>query len=121
MSTNSVFMGFHTVNVMSQIAESVTQAREPFVGMPVTKNYYTDRRAATVIKVSGNSITVKENEVQVIDYYAGEYVVLPNEVTGGEQVFTKRKNGRWVAKGQGMVKGLGITLGIHDHYIDPNF
>lgn len=113
-------MSNHTQNVFSQMAENATQSMIPYVGMPVTKNYFTDRRAATVISIKGNAITVQENDVQVIDYYEGKYVVLP-KLIGGNQVFTKRKNGRWVALGQPQKTGLGLSLDIHDHWIDPNF
>ena len=101
--------------------ESGTQSQEPYIGMPVTKNYYTDRHAATIVSVNGQSITVRDNEVQVLDYEAGKYAVLPQLLEGSDRVFTKRKNGRWVAKGQPANKGLGLSLGIEDHYIDPTF
>jgi hypothetical protein len=114
-------MSRHTSNVMSQIAEDVTQCNAPYIGMPVTINYYTDRRAATVVRViNEKEIAIQDNKTKTIDYYAGTYEVLP-DLEGAEQVFTKRKNGRWVAVGQCLRKGLGISLGMHDHWIDPNF
>jgi hypothetical protein len=94
---NTVNMNQHTVNVMSQIMESGTHGVEPKIGMPVTLNYYTDHRAATILSVNlkRTRIIVQDNKVECIDYYAGKYKVLP-ELEGREMVFTKRKNGRWV-------------------------
>ena len=115
-------MSHHTVSLVSQITESGTQHRTPEVGMPVTLNYYSDRQAATVTEVvSPKKIRVRNNRVKCIDHYAGDYQVFPNEFEGGEQVFTKRKNGRWVLEGDGANKGLGLSLGVHDHYVDPTF
>lgn len=116
----SIGMNHHTVSVFSQMQESGTQNQTPYVGMPVTLNYYTDRRAATVTEVDGKTIKVRFNKVETIDYYAGEYKVLP-EMEGGELIFTKRKNGRWVKQGDSAQKGLGLSLGIHAHYVDPHF
>jgi len=121
MSIQSVNMNYHTINVFSQIQESGTQNVVPIVGMPVTLNYYTDRYAGTITQViNDKTIIIKNNKTETIDYYAGEYKVLP-ELQGNEQIFTKRKNGRWVRKGDNQSKGLGLSLGIHAHYIDPNF
>lgn len=121
MTTIHLNMNRHTVNVMSQLAEDATQKVEPAVGMPVTINYYTDRHAATIVRVPcKNKIIVLCNQVITLDYYAGKYAVQP-ETEGAERIFTKRKNGRWVAVGHDMHKGQGLSLGMHDHYIDPNF
>ncbi len=114
-------MGKHTANVFSQMAEDATQSVVPTVGMPVTQNYYTDRISATVTRViDEKTIAVRDNKVKCLDYYKGEYEVL-SVLEGEETIFVKRKNGRWVKKGENLWKGLGITLGSHRHWIDPSF
>jgi anionic cell wall polymer biosynthesis LytR-Cps2A-Psr (LCP) family protein len=106
---------------MSSIQEESTMAANPEVNMPVTINYYSDRRAATITKIiDAKKIEVRFNEVVCMDYYKSEYDVLPN-LMGGELIFTKRKNGRWVVDGQPAKNGTGLSLGIHDHFIDPSF
>mgnify|MGYP001611052755 CR=1 FL=1 len=119
---STVNMNHHTTNVISQIMESRTQGLEPKVGMPVTMNHYTDRTAATIIEVNPKKtkVIVVENKVQCIDYYAGKYEVLP-ELEGIPMAFTKRTNGRWVREGEPAGKGLGLTLGVHRHWVDPSF
>lgn len=120
MEIQSVSMCHHTQNVFSQMEESGTQSREPFLGMAVTINYFSDRLAATIVGIKGKSVSIRHNKVTTLDYYAGKYEI-HEELEGGEQTFTKRKNGRWVAEGQNLKNGLGISLGLHDHWIDPNF
>lgn len=121
MQVQILNMGQHTVNVMSQIAESGTQNRPVYEGQPVTLNYYTDRRAGTITKVlNEKTIQVQMNVVKCMDYYAGQYEVLP-ELEAGIMVFTRRKNGRWVKDKESLHKGLGLSIGVHDHYIDPSF
>lgn len=111
----------HTHNLISQIMEGGTQENTPIVGTPVTMNYYTDRYAATVVRVENDkTVFIMANKVKCLDYYGGQYEVLP-EFEGAERKFTKRKNGRWVEDGQNLHKGLGISIGIHRHYIDPHF
>ena len=67
----------------------------PYVGLGCTICYYSDRRAATVTKIiSSCKIEVTFNQVRCIDYYSGEYEILP-ELEGAPRVFTKRRNGYW--------------------------
>lgn len=101
--------------------------------MPVTVNYYSDRRAAQILRVVGKprsasypdgqptQIAIKFNQTKTIDYYAGTYEILKDQFEGSEMWFTKRKNGRWVHAGENLHKGLGLSLNIHDHYIDPSY
>lgn len=50
----------------------------PEVGLGCTICYYSDKRAATVTKiVSPCKIEVTFNRTKCIDYYAGEYEILP--------------------------------------------
>lgn len=93
----------------------------PEVGLGCTVCYYSDRRAATVTKIiSPCKIEVTFNQTECIDYYAGDYRILP-ELEGGAKVFTKRRNGRWVADGQAYKDGVLLMLHYQSHYIDPHF
>lgn len=109
------------------------------VGTPATVYYWSDRRAATITMVeyfknskkdaAGNPIPkkigVNLNEVKCIDYYAGDYEVIP--MTDPEQLklvhdtFTFRKGGRWISEGNTTGDGLSLGIGYQDHYIDPSF
>ncbi len=93
----------------------------PEVGLGCTICYYSDKRAATVTKiVSPCRIEVTFNRTKCIDYYAGEYEIL-SELEGTPKVFTKRRNGYWVAEGQSYKGGVLLMLHYQNHYIDPSF
>lgn len=109
------------------------------VGTPATVYYWSDRRAATVTMVeyfkngkkdaAGNPIPkkigVNLNEVKCIDYYSGDYEVIP--MTDPEQLklvhdtFTFHKGGHWISEGNTTGDGLSLGLGYQSHYIDPSF
>ena len=109
------------------------------VGTPATVYYWSDHRAATVTMVeyfkngkkdaAGNPIPkkigVNLNEVKCLDYYSGDYEVIP--MTDPEQLklvhdtFTLRKNGRWISEGNTTGDGLSLGIGYQNHYIDPSF
>ena len=93
----------------------------PEIGLGCTVCYCFDRRAATVTKIiSPCKIEVTFNQTECIDYYAGDYRILPT-LEGGAKVFTKRRNGRWVADGQSYKDGVLLMLHYQSHYIDPHF
>lgn len=109
------------------------------VGTPATVYYWSDHRAATITLVeyykngkkdaAGNPIPkkigVNLNEVKCLDYYAGNYDVIP--MTDPEQLkqvhdtFTLRKGGRWISEGNTTGDGLSLGIGYQSHYIDPSF
>ena len=93
----------------------------PEEGLGCTICYYSDRRAATVTRIiSPCKIEVTFNEVRCIDYYAGDYEILP-KLKGEPKVFTKRRNGYWVMEGQPYKDGVLLMLHYQSHYIDPSF
>ena len=93
----------------------------PRVGLGCTICYYSDKRAATVTKVFSQSLVeVMFNRTKCLDYYAGDYEILP-ELEGAPKVFTKRRNGMWVAEGQRSKDGVLLMLHYQNHYIDPTF
>ena len=101
----------------------------PEVGMGVTVLYWTDRGAATVnevvnektIRVVGDkSIRIDSNgmsDAQNYRYERGERYGIP----GAGVVYTLRKNGRWVRRGDTMNGGQSIALGYRDTYHDYSF
>ncbi len=93
----------------------------PRVGLSCTMHFHTDRRAATVVEViSPNKVAVRYNQVKCIEYYAGNYEIL-HELEGGEHIFTKRSNGKWILEGHHSKDGVRLLLHYQDHYIDPHF
>lgn len=93
----------------------------PRVGLPCTMYFHSDRRAATVVEVvSPKKVAVRYNQVRCIEYYAGDYEILP-ELEGGEHIFTKRTNGKWILEGQHSKDGIRLLLHYQDHYIDPHY
>lgn len=63
----------------------------PYVGLGCTICYYSDRRAATVTKIiSPCKIEVTFNQVRCIDYYSGEYEILP-ELEGAPRGLQKEE------------------------------
>ena len=98
----------------------------PEVGMGATILYWTDRRAATVIEVSksGKQITVQYDKATrtddhgMSDAQSYSYERNPN---GATRVFTKRKNGQWIAKGDPLRGGQRLGLGYRKEYYDFSF
>lgn len=94
----------------------------PCVGLPCTICYYTDKRAATVTSViSPKKIAVRHNKVECKDYYAGEYDIKKEVLDKDEDIFTKRKNGKWIMEGHDTKDGVVLMLHYQNHYIDPHF
>ena len=95
----------------------------PEVGMGATEILWSDRRAKTIVKVlTPNKIVVRENCTECIDYYKGEYKILDELSDMHEEIFTRRKSGRWVEMGQPDKYGsVYLILGHRAHYIDPSF
>lgn len=97
------------------------KALVPRVGLPCTVYFYTDRHAATVTRIiSPNKVAVRDNQVECIDYFAGRYKIL-SELEGGERIFTKRSNGKWIMQGHHSKAGVRLLLHYQSHYIDPEF
>lgn len=98
----------------------------PVVGMGATILMWTDRHACTVVAVSkdGKTVTVQEDKATRTDNLGmsdcQSYTFEPNPAAG-KQVFTLRRNGRYVRQGSGMKSGEGLRLGTRDHYYDFSF
>ena len=109
----------NTVNFFSNLMQSDTRT-EPKVGMKCCEIYYTDRRVCTITAITKNTVTVMRNEVKTLDYYGCKYKILDNLV-GKPVVFSKRKNGKYVRKGEAMHNGVGLAINCDRHYVDPHF
>ena len=86
---------------------------------------FSDRNACTVIKViSPKEIVVQEDTATRTDSNgmsdSQDYSYAPNPI-GCIYEFTKRKNGRWVRKGESLGDGTGLRLGDRDAYHDYSF
>lgn len=109
-------------DVYDKKLEEAFVAIVPEVGMPCTVVFYSDYRAATVVRVeTPNRVVVRYNETKCLDYYAGDYEILPEFDCLGENVFTRRRNGRWVMKGHKFRDGVKLHLHYQRHYIDPHY
>lgn len=105
---------------------------------PATVFYYSDSRAVTITKIEyykddrtneggipiPRKVGVVFNDVDCIDYYAGNYDVKPlaaDKQRCVEESYTLRKGGRWVREGDSVKDGLRLGIGYHRHFIDPSF
>ena len=110
-------------NLMNRLGEAAKQP-QPKIGMGATIMGYTDRTAATVVRVGSNRITVREDLAIRTDKNgqsdAQEYRYERNP-HGSEYEFSRRANGSWVKVGDAMRNGLCIALGYREHYFDYGF
>jgi hypothetical protein len=107
-------------SLTNRVMEYVSQPT-PQVGDGATITSYSDRSAATVVKVlTANKVVVQLDKATRIDSNgmseSQEYIYEPNP-SGNLIIFTRRKNGRWLEQ-----KGSqGIRFGERDHYYDFSF
>ena len=99
----------------------------PEVGIGATICYYSDTRPATVISIRHHEngepwqVVTQEDHHKVISREPNltyEYSPNPN---GRLQVFSKRKNGCWVAVGEPYKTGTMAVFGHRRYYFDPHF
>lgn len=82
----------------------------PEVGMGATVILWSVRRANTITRViTPNKIAVKQNKTRCKDFYADEDEIL-DELYGDEDIYTRRRSGRWVMEGQADKYGSVILL-----------
>jgi hypothetical protein len=94
----------------------------PEVGMDATITYVTDRVPTTIVAVSasGKAVTVWDGKAVKGWGWSPEAEELFFDDSPEHRVFTLRKNGRYVEKGQDQ-KGTGLLIGVKDEYRDPSF
>lgn len=96
----------------------------PQIGMGATMFFGSDRRAATIIEVIDDKTIIVVPDIAKL---TGGSVLDENQQyqfergNGMGQVFTKRKNGRWIKSGQRMNNGTHLAVGHRSHYWDPCF
>lgn len=98
--------------------------QEPVVGMGATLSVGSDAYPYTVIEVrSKTTLVARRDNYRRIDKngYGGnqEYEFTPNP-TATPEIFTFRRNGRWIRKGSSM-RGSPLRLGKRNAYSDPHF
>lgn len=102
---------------------------KPVVGMGCTILYWTDRGAATIMKVSDNgkriwisrdrATRVDTNGMSEDQSYVYETVNYDHPENWSE--YSLRKNGRYYRKGDTMRSGLALLIGTRREYYDYSF
>jgi hypothetical protein len=110
---------------MNIVYKEVTTDIVPTVGMGATLVMWSDRHAYTVVEVlSPKKIVVQQDIAERIDKNGcsenQKYQFNPNP-NASKQVFTKRKNGKWIKLGNDMSNSSPLILGWKDEYYDYTF
>ena len=96
----------------------------PVVGMGATMPMWTDRHAYTVVEAGPKRLVAQQDIATRVDGNgmsdAQSYTFAPNPAAPRE-VFTLRKNGRWVKEGESMRGGQRLSLGARSEYHDYSF
>lgn len=109
-------LGSETGSLINHVMTHCGQA-EPKVGDGATICMWSDRHAATIIKVTPYTVTVQEDKAIRTDTNgmseSQTYRYEPDP-HGATYTFRKTKNG-WKCK------GVGLTIGVRRHYYDYSF
>jgi hypothetical protein len=98
----------------------------PKVGDGVTLCSWSDCDPATIVEVSpsGKTIHVQDDRAEVVSGFGfngtAKYEYAP-DYEGQVTVFTLRKNGLWIQKGQPMKGGRRCSVAGRRKYRDPHF
>lgn len=104
----------------------------PTVGMGATIIMYTDRHACTIVDVRRHganaqgsySVVVQHDRATRTDTHgmsdSQAYTYAPDPL-GMMEIYTQRKNGKYVRKGEGMDSGTVLVLGVRDSHYDYSF
>lgn len=98
----------------------------PEVGMGATVCMYSDRHACTIVEVNGRGtrVVVQEDTATRTDRNglsdAQSYEYTPNP-DAARDVFTLRKNGRWVRQGESTTGGTALSIGHRSKFHDFSF
>jgi len=96
----------------------------PEVGMDATVCYVTDRVSTkiTAVSTSGKQVTTWDGKAVIGWCFSPEGEEMWFDKSPAEVVWTLRKNGRWIAKGQPMERyATHLLVGVKDDYRDPSF
>lgn len=108
-------------SLQNLLASNATQsyAETPEVGTGVTIVGYTDRYAATVIRIiAPDKIIVQYDDVQY-NYPSGSPKEITRDPNGRTEVV--RRTGRGKFAGQWRYEGMTVMIGIRDPYYDHQF
>lgn len=99
---------------------------KPEVGMGVTLMVGSDRYPYTIAKISKNGKTIWVTPdayapTEKHDYFGHQDYTYTTNTERPSQIFTLRKNGRWVEKGSNLHNGCGLHIGHREAYQDPSF
>lgn len=100
---------------------------EPKIGMGATILRWTDRDAATVVAVSasGKQVTVQQDKATRTDNLgmtdSGQTYTYEADTNAPKRIYTLRKNGAWVLKGDTLQGGERLAIGRRDTYYDFSF
>jgi hypothetical protein len=100
--------------------------RTPQVGDPATESGWTDRNPATVsyVSPSGKTVRAQRDNWKVVagnEYDGSAQYEYQRDPDAYESVYTMRKNGRFVHKGESMRHGRKLFVGHRRRYYDPHF
>jgi hypothetical protein len=96
----------------------------PEVGMDATVCYVTDRVPTKIVAVSksGREVTTWDGKAVKGWGFSPEGEELWFDDSPEYRVWTLRKNGRWIVKGQPMERyATHLLVGVADSYRDPSF
>ena len=96
----------------------------PTIGMGASMILFSDTYAMTIVEViNKRTIKVAYNKTKCLDYLGDEYEILDElDTRMGTEIFSHRKSGRWVEKGQpDKWTSVHLAVGVRHHSIDPNF
>lgn len=97
------------------------------VGMGATKNIGSDRYPYTVIGIENDGKTIiaqrdKATPTKDSDFYNTQQYTFDKDLTADIEVYTLRKNGKYIRKGKPMNHWWdGLKLGYRQMYQDPTF
>ncbi len=117
-------LGTQTNSLVNHVYSKAHDNTPPVsVGSGATILHWTDRTACTIIELTEKRVILQEDIATRTDSHGmsdqQSYSYMPN-LKGIKHVFTKRKNGKWVRKGDTM-SGTRCILGVRDHYYDYSF
>jgi hypothetical protein len=110
-------LGTETASVVNNIMSSAVGAPTPEVGMGCTILKWSDRVAATIIKVTAKTIDVQEDLATRIDNNGmseSQRYTYERDPKGTIRVFRLTKNG-WRLSGGGWGLGIGYRQSYHDY------
>lgn len=111
-------------NLTNRVMEGSCQPA-PEVGMGVTECMWSDRHAYTIVAViSDRQIVVQRDKAVRTDNNGlseSQSYSYERDPDGERKTVTKRKNGKWVTKGDALKGGTGWLIGERNEYYDPSF